>query len=215
MAYGQEAEYNRSPMAREPLITSKTIEEDEKRRAQETLVERQKEKARQREIDKSYARMQIDRNSSNIFNTEWSKSNSELATDDIAKDESDLDSQNNYTESSSQEIDLTNSSQSWVGLFGAVIGAWSGANNKNSESQRERKQSGNFENPNRNRENSNKNEQTDQKSPHLDKNFLTYLADRTDDSDYRDFEKCRKNPAWFKTPEIREIIADYYRNKIN
>ncbi len=101
--------------------------------------------------------MQIDRNSSNIFNT-GGKSNSELATDDIAKAESDLDSQNNYTESSSQEIDLTNSSQSWGGLFGAVIGAWSGANNKYSESQREKERGGNFENPNRNRESSNKSE---------------------------------------------------------
>lgn len=213
MAYGQEAEYNRSPMAREPLITGKTIKEDKERKAKEALVEqeREKEQARQKERNKSYERIQADRESAaNIFDS-YSTTNSPATTPET---NSNKDSQNNYTESSSQEIDLTNSSQSWGGLFGAVVGAWSGANNKNPESQRERKQGGNFENPNRNRENSNKSEKVDQKSPHLDENFLTYLADRTDDNDYRNFEKCRKNPAWFKTSEIREIIA-YYRNKIN
>ena len=216
MAYGEEAKYAGSrPAAIYPRTLEAEREREEKQKQEDEAKERQKDKARQKEIDESYARMQRDRNSSDIFGTGGGKSNSELTTDDIAKDKSDLDSQNNYTENSSQEIDLTNSSQSWGGLFGAVVGAWSGANNKNSESQRERKQSGNFENPNGNRENLNKSEKVDQKSPHLDKNFLTYLADRTDDNDYRDFEKCKKNPDWFKTREIREIIADYYKNKIN
>ena len=125
-ARAAEAKYMRSPMAREPLITGKTIKEDKEREKEQALAEqeREKEQDRQRERNKSYEKIQADRESvANIFNS-YSTTNSPATTPET---NSDKDSQNNYTENSSQEIDLTNSSQSWGGLFGvfgAVVGAW-------------------------------------------------------------------------------------------
>ena len=125
-----------------------------------------------------------------------------MSTDYIAE-EKELNQSENYN----QETGRSNPNQSWGGLWGALLGIAVGSSEKG---ESENRRSGNPENPNRSREN-NINEQVENG---LSDDLLRYVADKTNNDDYLNFEKCRKNPAWFKTSEIKRIVADYYKNKI-
>lgn len=96
-----------------------------------------------------------------------------------------------------------------VNIFGWIFGR------DNNKEVKEGSGGGNPENPNRSRESSSKERINYKETAHLDENFLTYLANQTNDKDYLDFEKCRENPAWFRPWSIQKIMNEYYRNKVN
>jgi len=191
-AIGQEHEYARSPFCDTPAITSEMLKEEEQRRRQAEM---------RRQSEEAMRNMQT--SSSNLFGSSNSNSNNTVKT----RDELETDNSSNKIE---QENIRNNSEQTWGGLFNALFSFVSG-NNQETEN-RERERSGNPERPNFTQ----RTERIDKNNPHLDKEFLRYVADlkSSEDKNSEDyFTKGEKNASWFKTPEMRRIVADYYQGK--